>query len=67
MILDGPPSVDTPDSEDVPLSELQDLLRTQGIAAFRRAWARAPFMQLRTGDARAHALLGAMLERYAGR
>jgi pimeloyl-ACP methyl ester carboxylesterase len=66
MILDGPPSVETPDSEDVPLGELQELLRTQGIAAFRRAWARTPFMQLRTADARAHELVEAMLGRYAG-
>jgi 3-oxoadipate enol-lactonase len=66
VILDGPPAIDSGESDDVPVHEFQALARTCGMAAFRREWARLPFVQLRTADARAHALLAAMIERYAG-
>ena len=36
--------------DDVPLARYQTLLRTQGIEAFRREWARHPLMQLRTPE-----------------
>ncbi len=66
MILDGPPSLESGESDDVPVAEFQALAQRAGMAAFRREWARLPFVQLRTRDARAHALLAAMIERYPG-
>jgi 3-oxoadipate enol-lactonase len=66
VILDGPPLLDASESDDVPVHEFQALAQQAGMAAFRREWARLPFVQLRTWDARAHALLAAMIERYPG-
>ncbi len=66
LILDGPPALESGESDDVPVAEFQALARTAGMGAFRREWARLPFVQLFTRDARAHALLAAMLERYPG-
>jgi 3-oxoadipate enol-lactonase len=66
MILDGPPGIDEGESDDVPVHEFQGLAQRSGMPAFRREWARLPFVQLRTRDARAHALLAAMIERYPG-
>jgi len=67
IILDGPP---TPDGvaadEDVPVARYRSLIRSDGIEAFRREWARHPLTQLSTRDERAHALVAAMLERYTG-
>ncbi len=66
MILDGPPAFESGDSDDVPVAQFRALAQRSGVAAFRREWARLPFVQLRTRDARAHALLAAMIERYPG-
>lgn len=66
LILDGPPLLETGESDDVPVAEFQALAQRAGMAAFRREWSRLPFVQLRTRDARAHALLAAMIERYPG-
>ncbi|MBS0579433.1 MAG: alpha/beta fold hydrolase [Proteobacteria bacterium] len=66
MILDGPPSLETAESDDVPLGRFQALARAGGMAAFRREWASLPLMQLRTRDARTRQSLAAMLERYPG-
>ncbi len=66
MILDGPPALESAESDDVPVAEFQALAQRAGMEAFRREWRRLPFVQLRTRDARAHALLAAMIERYPG-
>jgi len=67
LILDGPPEfAHTSPEDDVPLSRYQTLLRTQGIEAFRREWARHPLMQLHRPAPPAQALLEAMLGRYRG-
>lgn len=67
LILDGPPEfAHSSPEDDVPLVRYQTLLRTQGIEAFRREWARHPLMQLRTPSPAALALLGAMVGRYRG-
>lgn len=66
IILDGPPLLEAGESDDVPVAKFQALARDAGMAAFRREWARLPFVQLRTRDARAHAQLAAMIERYPG-
>jgi len=67
LILDGPPQLahSTPE-DDVPLGRYRTLLRTQGIEALRREWARHPLMQLRTRSPARQALLTAMLGRYRG-
>jgi pimeloyl-ACP methyl ester carboxylesterase len=66
MILDGPPALESGESDDVPVAQFRDLAQRAGMAAFRREWVRLPFVQLRSRDARAHALLAAMIERYPG-
>ena len=69
LILDGPPALDptsVAEVEEVPLARYVTLLRTHGIEALRREWARHPLMQLRTSDPPTRALLAAMLQRYAG-
>jgi len=66
LILDGPPTLDTPAVAEVPLARYVTLLRTHGIEALRREWARHPLMQLRSSDPATGALLAAMLQRYAG-
>ena len=67
LILDGPPEfAHSSPEDDVPVSRYQTLLRTQGIEAFRREWARHPLMQLRRPTPEALALLGAMIGRYRG-
>ena len=67
LILDGPPEfAHSSPEDDVPLAHYQTLLRTQGIEAFRREWARHPLMQLRTPSPAALALLRAMIGRYRG-
>jgi len=67
LILDGPPRLDSASVADASLEQYAALARTQGIEAFRREWARHPLMQLRSGDAAAHALLAAMIARYPAR
>jgi 3-oxoadipate enol-lactonase len=68
LVLDGAPDLQPgiPQS-DIPLAHFQMLLRTQGIAAFRREWRAQDAMQLQTQDRAMHALLSGMLERYDGR
>jgi 3-oxoadipate enol-lactonase len=69
VVLDGPPDYGSEGSDaddDVPLSHYRALIRTQGIAAFRREWAMNPLASLRTGDPRMREILSGMLMRYAG-
>jgi pimeloyl-ACP methyl ester carboxylesterase len=66
LILDGPPALDSGESDEVPVHEFRALAQGSGMPAFRREWGRLPFVQLRTRDARAHALVAAMIERYPG-
>jgi pimeloyl-ACP methyl ester carboxylesterase len=66
MILDGPPALESGESDDVPVAQFRTLAQRSGLAAFRREWVRLPFVQLRSRDARAHALLAAMIERFPG-
>lgn len=68
LILDGTPDLQPGAApSDLPLAHFQLLLRTQGIAAFRREWRAQDAMQLQTHDHAMQGLLGAMLERYDGR
>jgi 3-oxoadipate enol-lactonase len=75
LVLDGPPDLqrstladdaNAAGDDEVPLAHYRTQARTQGIDAFRRAWAMHPLMQLRTGDRNARQLLQAILKRYPG-
>ncbi len=69
LVLDGPPhdllAVGRPDGE-ITLSAYRELVRNEGIEAFRRQWLEHPLMRLRTHDARARGLLWEMVGRYPG-
>jgi 3-oxoadipate enol-lactonase len=67
LILDGPPALDQSIADDeVPLTHLRAVMRTHGIAAFRREWSAHPLMQLRTPDPQMRELLDRMIARYPG-
>ena len=69
LILDGPPrdilAVGRPEGE-VTLATYRELVRDQGIEAFRKQWLQHPLMRLYTNEPRAHALLREMVGRYPG-
>jgi pimeloyl-ACP methyl ester carboxylesterase len=69
LILDGPPrdilAVGRPEGE-VTLATYRELVREQGIEAFRKQWLQHPLMRLYTNEPRAHALLREMVGRYPG-
>ena len=64
LVLDGPPDLQA--RSEVPLEHFRELVRAQGMEAFRREWRRHALTQLRTTDAQPHTLLDAMLARYPG-
>ena len=67
VVLDGPPSLDgVGNDDDVSLTAYVELVRTQGIDAFRREWALHPLMKLRTEQPRSRQLLESMIRRYPG-
>jgi pimeloyl-[acyl-carrier protein] methyl ester esterase len=66
LILDGPPPLDSESDPEVPLDQYAALVRTDGMDAFRREWARHALMQLRTRDPEVRALLAAIIARYPG-
>lgn len=69
LVLDGPPehrSAELAADDDVPLDHYRSLIRTHGMAAFRREWRRHPLVCLRTRDPHMHEILSAMLQRYPG-
>jgi pimeloyl-ACP methyl ester carboxylesterase len=68
LVLDGAPNTTLPsDSEDeVPLAHYRELVRTRGLDAFRKEWARHPFTQLHTRDQGMRDLLAQILARYPG-
>ena len=51
---------------EVPLEHFRELVRAQGMEAFRREWRRHALIQLRTTNQQAHTLLDGMLARYPG-
>jgi pimeloyl-ACP methyl ester carboxylesterase len=69
LVLDGPPrdllAVGPPQGE-ITLATYRELVRTQGMEAFRRKWLEHPLMQLHTHDARTRALVREMVARYPG-
>jgi pimeloyl-ACP methyl ester carboxylesterase len=69
LVLDGPPrdllAVGRFDGE-ITYSVYRELVRGEGIEAFRRRWLEHPLMRLRTHDVRARTLLREMVNRYPG-
>ena len=69
LVLDGPPrdllAIGRPQGE-ITLAAYRDLVRKEGITAFRREWLEHPLMQLHTHDVHARALVREMVARYPG-
>jgi len=67
LVLDGPPEFDSsiPGSQ-LSLAPFRELVRSQGLAAFREQWLQSPLMQLRRADAHTRELLRAIVDRYPG-
>ena len=68
LVLDGPPDEigdpETAGDEDFSIAEYRQLVREQGVDAFRRTWRAHPLMRLHARDAAARELLDRMLARY---
>ena len=71
LVLDGPPNpsdaMDGSADQEVPRARYREVIRTDGLEAFRAEWERHPFARLRTSDPHAHALVREMLARYPAR
>jgi 3-oxoadipate enol-lactonase len=71
LVLDGPPREsgveDAPMQAEIPMAAYRELVRTDGMDAFRELWRRHPFMRLRSGDVRRQTLLREIVDRYPGR
>jgi pimeloyl-ACP methyl ester carboxylesterase len=69
LVLDAPPpdllDMDRPQGE-LALDTYRELVRKQGIDAFRKHWLEHPLMRLYTSEPRAHALVREMVGRYSG-
>jgi pimeloyl-ACP methyl ester carboxylesterase len=69
MVLDGPPRDLLANGRlqgEITLATYRDLVRREGIEAFRREWLEHPLMQLHAHDARTRTLLHTMVDRYPG-
>lgn len=70
LVLDGPPREELPTAAErrgeIPMAEYRELVRQEGIDAFRKQWATHPFMRLRTNDVQVQALLREIIDRYPG-
>ncbi|HZF27356.1 MAG TPA: alpha/beta hydrolase [Steroidobacteraceae bacterium] len=71
LILDGPPNpadaMDGSVDEEVPRTRYRELIRTQGLEAFRKEWQRHPFARLHTAEPQTRELLEQMLASYPAR
>ncbi len=69
LVIDGPPrdllAVGRSDGE-IAFTVYRELVRSEGIEAFRRQWLEHPLMRLHTHDVRARTLLREMVNRYPG-
>jgi 3-oxoadipate enol-lactonase len=70
LVLDGPPREggveDASMQAEIPMTVYRELVRTEGMDAFRNLWRRHPFMRLRSADVRTQALLREIADRYPG-
>jgi pimeloyl-ACP methyl ester carboxylesterase len=68
MVLDGPPREGLPQAsgiaQEIPMEHYRDLVRREGIDAFRQRWLQHPFMHLHTSAPGAHRLLQQIAARY---
>jgi 3-oxoadipate enol-lactonase len=67
LVLDAPPAEGLPQPlgpEEIPLEEYRELIRHEGIEAFRRKWLAHPYMQLYSADADARQLAQQIAARY---
>ena len=69
LVLDAPPpdllDMNRPQGE-IALTAYRELVRNEGIDAFRKHWLEHPLMRLYTSEPRAHALVREMVGRYPG-
>lgn len=69
LVLDGPPRdllVTGRPQGEITLTTYRELVRNQGIEAFRKEWLDHPLMRLHTHDARTRSLVREMVDRYPG-
>jgi 3-oxoadipate enol-lactonase len=69
LVLDGPPRdllASGRQQGEIRLAAYRELVRNQGIEAFRKEWLDHPLMQLHTHEARTRALVREMVARYPG-
>lgn len=67
LVLDAPPAEGLPrppGGEEIPLEDYRELIRREGLDAFRRLWLKHPYMQLHSNDASARQLLLEMAARF---
>lgn len=69
LVLDASPAEGLSQSsgEEIPIDDYRELIRRDGIEAFRRLWRQHPFMQLHTNTPSAHQLLSEIAARYPAR
>jgi 3-oxoadipate enol-lactonase len=70
LVLDGPPRdllAVGRSAGEITFTVYRELVRAEGIEAFRRQWLEHPLMRLHTHDVRARTLLPEMVNRYPGR
>jgi pimeloyl-ACP methyl ester carboxylesterase len=69
LVLDGPPRdllAARPSEGEIALTAYRELVRNEGIDAFRKQWLKHPLMRLYTAEPSAQALLREMVGRYPG-
>jgi pimeloyl-ACP methyl ester carboxylesterase len=68
IVLDGAPNIALPaDGEDeIPIAHYRELVKAEGLDAFRKQWQEHPFTRLHTRDAETRGLLTRILMRYPG-
>ena len=66
LILDGPPSEAEDALEEIPIGDYRELVRREGMDAFRLRWLRHPLIKLQTREPRVHQLLSTIVGRYPG-
>lgn len=71
MVLDGPPheglSPARGSGEEIPTKLYRELVRHEGVEAFRAQWLQHPLMHLQTSEWNSHRLLRQMAARYPAR
>lgn len=68
LVLDGAPYEAAQAggrSQEIPLAYYRELIRREGIEAFRKRWLEHPLMRLHTSDVRIHRLLEEIVGRYS--